>query len=295
MGEQAQRKDPPILTMENGSHPPSLRTDAYSILTEGFFPPHRLKLHVQGGRRTYPSGLATRIQERWEQALQEAERSGCLLFNGKLFSLLQYAVRGRSLNLLLGETDYREVLGTHSGRPGKEEGPAPESLADGIALSSSLLTKDGFLIVGRRSARVYAGREKLHVCAGHPDPDRQLSVEEILSGENLFYRAMQNEIEEEIHVPPDRIEAMICRGLIRSRDNLKPELIFETALKRSKEQVLRDADKAKERMEHDELLFVPSEEKELREFFVSRQREFTAPGLAAMAFFGAARKYWRMT
>lgn len=265
-------------------------TDAYDVLAEGLFTPIQLKLHITGQRRSYPAALNQVLEDRWTRAVGEAEGEGRILFNGKLFRLLRYEVRPSMFNLLLGETDYRELIGTaHAFGKGLCRA---EETSQGMALSTTLLTKDGFLLLGRRSGKVWAGRGCLHVCAGHPEPERQLSVEAILSGENPFYRAMEREITEETGVTPARIGSMVCRGLIRSRADCKPELIFETSLKLSRAELLRQVGKAGDREEHDEFFTIPSDGSSLSDFLQQRHEEFTAPGLAALVFFGHRRGYW---
>jgi len=267
-----------------------LTTDAYEVLAEGLFSPLQLKLHLLGKRRTYPDALERVIEEEWTRATGEAEKTGRLLFNGKLFRLLRHEVRPPMFNLLMGETDYRELIGTsHAFGEGLCRA---EETSQGVALSSTLLTEDGFLLLGRRSNKVWAGRGRLHVCAGHPDPERQLSVEAILSGENPFFRAMECEIAEETGVMPDQIETMMCRGLVRSCVDGKPELIFETSLKLSRTQLLRHVNKAQDRSEHEEFLTVPSDGPSLSDFLLQRHDDFTAPGLAAIVFFGLHHGYW---
>jgi len=267
-----------------------LATDVYEVLAEGLFSPLQLKLHILGERCTYSEALEQTIEGEWTRAVGEAEKTGRLLFNGKLFRLLRYEVRSPMLNLLLGETDYRELIGTS--RALCAGLCTEEKLAKGLALSSTILTKDGFLLLGRRSRKVWAGRGRLHVCAGHPDPERQLSVDAILSGKNPFFGAMECEIAEETGVTPDRIEAMVCRGLVQSRGDGKAELIFETSLKLSRAQLLRHVQKARDRSEHAEFFTVPADGPSLSKFLLKHHEDFTAPGLAAVVFFGLRRGYW---
>ncbi len=271
---------------------PAIRTDAFDQLEEGRFLPKRLRLHIQGERKSYTPELKDVIEKTWSLATEEAEERGQELFNGKLFSLLQHQVRQGSLNLMLGETDYKELVGTHLSCPDGKASLEKTHLSNGIAVSSTLLSEDNFLILGRRSQHVHTGCGLLHVCAGHPDPDRLLSVEKILAGENLFFSAMKREILEEFHITEDEISTMVCLGLIRSGDHLKPEVIFQTSLKIPGKEIVKRFDSASHRDEHQEILMVPSAQRELLAYLEEHYEDFTAPGLAAVIFHGKEQGFW---
>lgn len=272
---------------------PVIRTDAYDVLEEGRFSPRCLRLHIQGRRKSYTPAEQDAIERTWDLAVQEAEEGGQDLFNGGLFSYLEHHVRKGTLNLLLGETDYKELVGTNLSFSYLPEGHDVPDLSDGIAVSTTLITRDGQLVLGRRSRKVHRGKGKLHVCAGHPDPERLLTVEEILSGENLFFAAMKQEIMEEFHISARDISQMTCLGLVRSRETRKPELIFATSLKIPARKIAELHASARDREEHDEVLFVPCQGPELMQFLKEHHQDLTVPGLAALVFCGVERGFLR--
>ncbi|MDX1764455.1 MAG: hypothetical protein R3231_09055, partial [bacterium] len=199
-----------IFEIRHTENLPVIRTDAYRTLARGAFVSNTLKLHIQGTRKSYASEVKRCIEARWRQASQDAEADGRQLFNGKLFSLLGHQHRNGALNLLLGETDYKELVGTNLSLSEEAGRDAGADYSDGLAVSSTLFTQDGFLLMGRRSNTVYEGRGKLHVCGGHPDPDHALSAEEILTNENPLFRAMEKEMAEEFHITAGQILSMRC-------------------------------------------------------------------------------------
>lgn len=272
---------------------PEIRTDAYRTLVRGEFAPNTLKLHIQGTRKTYSPDTMTAIEASWQKACQVAKAEGRRLFNGKLFSLLGDQMGHGALNLLLGETDYKELVGTNLSLGRGGEGAAGSHQADGLAVSSALLTSDGFLLIGRRSTKVYDGPGKLHVCGGHPDPEHALSAEEIVTSENPLFRAMEKEIGEEFHVTAGQISAIRCLGLIRSAVSGKPEVIFETVLKLTSAEALALQTAAKDKAEHREIHPIPAEQGVLLDYLEKHHGELTVPALAALIFFGARRDFWR--
>lgn len=271
---------------------PEIRTDAYRILVKGKFTPAGLRLHVQGKRKSYPSELRKSIERAWNLAKEEAEKNGLSLYNENLFSLMNYQVRAGTLNLLLGETDYKELLGTNFSLPQEKKSCDEKLLSDGVAVCSTIITKDGFLIVGRRSRQVFRGSGKLHVCAGHPVPDRVLTIQGMLNGENFFFSEMKREVMEEFHIPANKITRMVCLGVVRSDLSRKPEVLFQTSVKVPKDKILALYDAAKDKGEHQEILFVESAQAPLIDFLKAYHQEFTAPGLAAVVFHGAEQGFW---
>ena len=148
---------------------PAVQTDLYETLIRGNFSPSQLRLHVKGGRKSYPAEVQESIEGVRASAVAHAEKTGQLLFNGKLFSLLEYGISEGALNLLLGETDYKELIGTNSALSDtKSPLDAGKDLSNGMAVCTTIVTDDEQLILGRRSQKVHGGSGKLHVCAGHP-------------------------------------------------------------------------------------------------------------------------------
>jgi hypothetical protein len=292
-----QRQPAPVKTLfhiYDGADRPLVHTNLYTVLTAGRFGPRELRLHILG-KRTLPAGKIRRTLERaWKAAVQDAEAHGGKLFNGKLFSLQQVGLHGRRLDLLLGETDYRELVGTNYALPGCPEPHGEMPLADGLAVSGVVTTTDGYVLLGRRSDRVHADRGRLHVCGGHPDPDALVVPEEILTYRNFLFTAMRHELQEEFHLSADDVSGMVCLGLIRHADTRKPELIFEITVRCTREEVRKLYEGAVDRDEHCELLFVPSAGDALRDCLEKQYQDFTVPGLAATLFYGMARGFWTL-
>jgi hypothetical protein len=280
------------IQIDDSGPTPVIGTDAFQTLARGRFSETALKLHIQGGRKSYSPDVLASVEETWRLALEEAAVGERCLYNGKLFSLLQYQVRSGALNLLLGETDYKELLGTNLSLTQGADRIGGTVLSDGVAVCSILLTRDGFLVFGRRSRKVQNDRGRLHVCAGHPDPEKLLSIEEILQNQNPFFRAMKKEIMEEFHITEGKISQMTCLGLVRNRENKKPEVIFRTALKVTASQVQRLHASAKDSYEHDEIVTIPSEPAPLIDMLRNRGGEFTIPALAALTLYGVAEGFW---
>ncbi len=271
-----------------------VQTDRYRVLAAGRFGPRDLRLHITGRRSLRTGKIRQALDRAWKAARQEAAARGQRLFNGKLFSLQQARLSAGRLDLLLGETDYRELVGTNYALADQCPPPAEMLLADGLAVSGLVMTADGYVVYGRRSGGVHADPGKLHVCGGHPDPDALVVPEQIVSGRNLLFTAMRQELQEEFRLSSEALSGLVCRGLIRHGKTLKPELIFDIGTRRTAEEVRELHKAASHRDEHGELFFVPSESDALRGLLEKQHEEFTVPGLAALLFHGMARGFWTL-
>ena len=251
--------------------------EPFTVLHRGRFGPAQLRLHVVGGRvpRTGPQEEV--LREVWDRACAEARRQGRRLFNAPLFRLVDHAERKGCLHLLLGETDYREITASRLAPSGAGLGEA-----DGLAVCTALVTADDLLVLGRRGRAVDRGAGRLHVCAGHPDPSRLLVPEVLGAGRNPLFEAVRRELSEEFGVMRAEIAAMECRGLIRSRPDGKPELVFETRVDLAWPEIRERHGRAPDRYEHRELLAVPADTASLQAFVEAHRPEFTPPGLAAL-------------
>ncbi len=278
----------------DGADRPVIHTNQYTIVAAGRFGPKDLRLHISAKRALPARKFEPVLARAWQAAVQDAAAHERNLFNGKLFSLQQVCLGAGGLHLLLGETDYRELVGTNYALSGGDKPPEGMPLADGLAVCGSVSTADGYILFARRSEQVYADRGKLHVCGGHPDPDALVVPEQILSGCNLLFTAMGQELQEEFHLSSDAVSALHCLGLIRHGQTRKPELIFDVAVRRTKGELRELCEGAPDRDEHGELLFVPSDGGALRDFLERQSGDFTVPGLAAALFHGMARGFWTL-
>jgi len=161
----------------------------------------------------------------WETESALAREEERMLYNGDLIRLVRARATPTELHLELGATCYRDFLGTNLHHAATVLRVGEQHLANALGISSTVITRDGFLVFGRRSSRVAFHAGHLHTFGGHLEPrdrnaDRRVDV----------FGAAVREIAEELGVNRDEIADIIVAGLVRDRAILQPELLFEATL-----------------------------------------------------------------
>jgi len=106
-----------------------------------------------------------------------------------------------------------------------------------------------------------------------------MEPEILLSGRNPLFEAVRQELSEELGISSSEIAAMLCRGLVLSLSDRKPELVFETRVNLAWPEILKRHARALDRHEHGELIAVPAGPADLQKFLEAYHGEFTPPGL----------------
>lgn len=154
------------------------------------------------------------IDAAWAAALA---RPGVHLFDGPMCRLEHWHVSadGRALSLALSDTSYRPFLGTNLSHPDLADRYGRQVLANPVGVSPSLLTADGFLMMGRRNASVAYYPHRVHPFAGALDP-----------ADPDVFAAVNRELEEELSFTPADVADVRCTGIAEDLSIRQPELIF---------------------------------------------------------------------
>lgn len=224
-----------------------------------------------------------RIEETWSAKFRDALEKGKILFAGPQYRLSKYEILadGR-MKLALGPTDYREFIGTNA-EAGKDSVWLEELYSRGktryndgnaffsnaLAICSVVITADEKIIIGLRSDKVAEYPRCWHTIGGHPDPKPFLPARKI----DLF-KAMEEEIEEELLVDKEEISSIRLSGLAENVHTLKPELVFFTQLTCSFED-LKNRRVENKADEHFRIFGTYTED--LREFLINNQTNFSFP------------------
>jgi 8-oxo-dGTP pyrophosphatase MutT (NUDIX family) len=190
-----------------------------------------------------PAEARELIDHAWRTA---SARPGVKLFDGPMCRLEHWSPSRGLLQLTLSRTSYKLFLGTNMCHPELADRFGPQVLANPVGVSPALETADGFLMLGRRNARVayYPGR--IHPFAGclepvEGQPGESSSTEH--KGPDVF-AAVRRELWEELGLGVDDVPVIRCTGIAEDVCLRQPELIFRVkcALTRSQIefQVARD-------------------------------------------------------
>jgi hypothetical protein len=159
------------------------------------------------------------------------------LFDGPLYRLESFHASPERLDLTLSPTTYRTFYGTNLHHPEFADRFGPDILANPVGVSPALVSRDNYLIFGRRNARVAYYPNRLHPFAGALDPRDAIAGE----SPNVFH-ALRRELHEELHFTPNDLADLRCLGLVQDQHIRQPELIFLARSTRSRDEIERSVD-----------------------------------------------------
>ena len=193
--------------------------------------------------------VRTLVAEIWSEEVERARREGRNLFNGPLVRYLRHRISDGCLEIDVGATDYAHFLATNVLNAHRAEEIGWDQFSCPMGTSTTLLTADGWLLVGRRNERVAIHRGAVHTFsggleAGHKLPDGTFDV----------FASMRRELQEELGIGRDDIIEMVCLGLICDRKVRQPELIFDTQVRLTRDEIAARIDPDSADEEHDEIV-----------------------------------------
>jgi 8-oxo-dGTP pyrophosphatase MutT (NUDIX family) len=194
----------------------------------GDFPRDRVLVESTIAVRSTTPRIEAAIERIWQAELAVADARGRRLFNGALGRLASYEVAGDQLRLVVGETHYRDFIGTNATTDADLHRAGDEFLANPLGISAVVITSDGRLMLGRRSREVALHAGYLHTFGGMLEA-ADLRREGAESRYDAFGSAIR-ELCEELLIRPDEVEQLRVIGLVRDVHLLQPELLFEAVL-----------------------------------------------------------------
>jgi 8-oxo-dGTP pyrophosphatase MutT (NUDIX family) len=201
-----------------------------------------------------PAEARELIDRAWETA---SARPGVKLFDGPMCRLESWsAPSGGLLQLTLSRTSYKLFLGTNMCHPELADRFGPQVLANPVGVSPALETADGFLMLGRRNARVAYYPSRVHPFAGCLEPVEGQSGESTgpeQKGPDVF-AAVRRELFEELGLGIDDVPAIRCTGIAEDVYLRQPELIFRVKCTLTRSQIASQV----ARDEHHESWSVPA-------------------------------------
>jgi 8-oxo-dGTP pyrophosphatase MutT (NUDIX family) len=234
--------------------------------------------------RTTTSAIEACIARTWETELALAREGERMLYNGDLIRLVEARVTPAQLHLELGPTCYRDFLGTNLHHAATVWRTGEQHLANPLGISSTVITRDGFLVFGRRSGRVAFHAGHLHTFGGLLE-----SSDRDADGRFDVFAAAVRELTEELGVRTDEIAEIVVAGLVRDRSILQPELLFEATMNLSRAELTARFDPTLPEQEHTGLEFVHAEPEAIVPFV---QRSTPVAPVAAAAMLLHGRHAW---
>ena len=195
----------------------------FQPLHQGRFRRHQIGVRWEEERQVLPRRLQQEIDGFWQREILQSGK-GDSIFNGELCRLNGWQQAEKRLQLRLGRTDYRHLL--FSNRHGEEltRRFGATCLARALGISAVLLSRDGSIILIKRSQEVGEFPGRFDVIGGHIHPG-----EHAAAGVPDPFLAIAAEVREEtgVELNPDDLE---CLGLIETLATRKPELVFRATV-----------------------------------------------------------------
>jgi len=272
------------------------------LLARGPFSPGAVATRLVAQPRPSTPALDAHIEAAWRSAVERAARDGHELFDGDVLRWIDGRVRERGgrreLEMTVAPAKYREFVGTNldptlrASFDGEAEGPATAAatvhpwarFANAVGTSAVVVTSDGQLVAGRRSARVLGYAGCVHAFGG------MLEASDAAAGslEVDAFAGLARELVEELGVAAGEISEPVLEGVILEPLIFQPELIFHARVARSFDGLVEAWRGAPHRAEHDDLLAFPlapaDPEAELR-----RAAPVSPIGRAALALYWSRR------
>jgi 8-oxo-dGTP pyrophosphatase MutT (NUDIX family) len=210
------------------------------------------------------------IDRTWNDAVQ---RPGMHLFDGPMCRLESWRASLDRLDLELAPTTYRAFFGTNMRNPHLADRFGRAILANPLGVSPALLSRDGFLLLGRRNASVAYYPHRLHPFAGSVEPRDRVDV----------FADVARELNEELGFTLSDIADIRCTGLVEDVALRQPELIFAVRSTRTRDEIERQVDAT----EHGGSWSVPADPQSVASALRTSD-EFTPVAIAALLLYGRA-------
>jgi 8-oxo-dGTP pyrophosphatase MutT (NUDIX family) len=251
----------------------------FEILVKGLFTPEQFAitydpaLHMP---KTPP--IQAWMDRTWEERLASARAQGVPLYESLLFRLVNAQQKGATLQLVLGDTSYKEYTTTRI--PEFFQGRRREELANPLAVCSVVETSDGYILYEKRNhVAVHEGR--YHVIAGFFERDRDMNA-----AMPDPFAAMRRELREETGIQTSDIREQYCLGSAYDVTTPHGELCFLTRLHIPIEEVHKREPEDNE-IEH--LLSLYVTEESLRDFILINHGNISATGEPNLLMYGGLK------
>ena len=191
----------------------------------GRYAEDRLAQSVETAGRPSTPEIDRLVEQCWQAEQAGAASAGRELHDGKLGRLVRLKATDSELHLTLGDTSYRDFLGTHARHLATVLAAGAEHLANPLGTSALIATSDGYLALGRRGDRVTLHAGYLHTFGGMLE-----AADRAADGSYDVFGAIRRELREELALHDAELQELVISGLVRDTALAQPELLFDVTL-----------------------------------------------------------------
>lgn len=220
----------------------------------------------------HPAEVRSLIDAAWSAGLAVPGRT---LFDGPMCRLERFDVVPAGVRIALSRTSYKAFWGTNMSHPELADSCGPAILANSIGLSPSLLTDDGWFLLGQRNDRVAYYPRRVHPFSGCLEPGDSPPPD--------VFNEVRRELSEELNLSPAHLSELRLAGLAEDGRLRQPELIFSatTTLSRARLESQLDPE------EHQEVVAIAADPRQVERATLDGQ--LTPIAVATLLLGGRAR------
>lgn len=233
--------------------------------------------YIAGPGESRSREATEQIDKAWESLALSSRESGLTVFDGNLFRLDRYGLREGKMHLELGDTSFREYVGTSIGDFYNRH---PDVwMADPLAVCIALVTDDRKILVEKRTTPTRY-RAPFHVIGGFMEREK-----DFLHGQPDPFFAIVREVKEELGLSLSP-EDPVALGLVRNLWVRHPEIVFFCRVGDSLENVKRTFAQSVTDGEIDQLQAAEDDADGLASFLKNHHQFFTGSGMACLLLYG---------
>jgi len=252
----------------------------------GLFGRDRVQVRWSDSPRPTNDQIESVIEAAWAEQTRLAAEQGRKLYNGRLCRVINCETQGLVLQLTLGEVSYKEFVGTNLTNAQLRYIHGPDVLANPLGVSAAVVTSDGYVLLGRRSNKVFSNSGLIHPVGGIVEPSAEAG--RIPDP----FQAMTDELCQELALPAEAVNRNVCLGIVRAKRVVQPEMVFEVRVNGDIEAIRAGAGNAPDASEHDELVAVCDHPGAVVTYIEKNYSQLTAVALATLLLHG--QRHWGM-
>ncbi len=227
--------------------------------------------------------LEAMVGRTWAEQVEQARQRGSLLYNGQVVRLLRHRVEDGRLLMEGGPSDFAHFMGTNYLNYARVEEFGWEAYSNPIGVSGIILTRDGWILYGRRNHRVACHPGYVQAFGGSLEAHERRP-----DGTFDAFACVLRELKEEADVEPEDVADIRCLGLARDRWIRQPELIFDVGIRQTREEMADRLRHDDEEQEHAEIVACADEPAAIVPF-VRRMEPISPVSVGALFLHGRRR------